>query len=269
MNTVVVIPVYNRPVEVLERTLDALSLNPPEFSTVVVDDASTVDYQALYGKYRNNHWAVLRLDTLAARPDTYSVDGWNLEVYALNQGIELATSLGGETLILLSSDVVVPPFAIDTAVRHVAKHQSIFVGSVQDRDTERWYCHPDHRHYPMHWFMAAPLAHVNEIGGFDEDFLGGIGWGDNDFMGRLLLRSGELLLSYAVVCEHQSHPATSYSDHKKGYRLNERRIREKWGHNFAPFEDNGGALAYTETRDESGLWLRKPRTRAKFWQEAS
>jgi glycosyltransferase involved in cell wall biosynthesis len=222
--------VYNRPVEVLERTLGGLLVNDMTgVKVLVVDDGSTVDYMRLKGELAKQkldlEW--LNVSTKMDCPDAYQVNGWNCSAYANNQGIRRAEELGAEYLYLLGSDVVLPPGAIEHAAKYVKETDGVFVGSVKDEKTG-WYCGGGVQ-WPMHWFTCCRMQHVLAIGGFDITFMKGCAFADNDYAARIFRQARRLLISSEVVCLHQSHRTIYAEDNHKGWSINRKYVLDKWG----------------------------------------
>ena len=251
----VVMTVFNRPEEMLRRTFKGLKDNGlSETRVIVVDDASTYGYHALKREFPLFEWH--SVDTKAARPETYQVDGWNLEVYAMNYGIEVAFSRKAKNIFIMSSDVVVPPDAIREGLKQIEKGR-VFVSSIVDEKTGEEYCGRE-RIYPMHWFMGIEAGLLRHIDGFDEEFLRGNAWADNDFAGRLFLEAGEFFISTKIKSVHQSHPNSGYADDGKGWDRNHKYIRKKWGCDVAPLIHNRFPLWYGARYEKDGIVLHSP-----------
>ena len=222
----VIMTVYNRPQLALMNTLSKLGAN--DFSdgeVIIVDDGSTLPYEPLVSTFADHipiRWE--RVDTVADREGTYNIDGHNNPAYAANCGLEMAK---GEFIFWMSSDVMLPPQIIHRAF-DLNLEQVAWMPCVVDLDTNQTYLGPD-RMVPLGWFYGVHRKHLEEIGGWDEEYLKGIAFEDNDIMCRLGHQVGRFVIDKQVVAWHQSHPQTAYSDELAGWNLNQKYTLEKHG----------------------------------------
>jgi len=250
--TAVILSVYNRPASVLVQTLAALfdSRDHEGFRVVVVDDGSGAKHRSEYRKIRralDSELVWIETSTLAARPETYHIGGHNNPAYCTNLAIDAARKLRLPRMLLLSSDVILEPHAI---ARAQSNHShSIVLGRVVDSFTRSVYCASD-KIWPMCWFVLADSAAIDHTR-FDEMYLRGMAFEDNDFMARMFLLQGSIRIDDSIQCIHQSHPQTAYSDRLHGFKISEAYTRQKWG--GIPFRPGDDCLTYSIEREREGV----------------
>lgn len=233
MRDAVIMTVYERPSQVLTNVLDGLKKNDlSSTKVIIVDDGckqSTLDgYPALSEGFEWVH-----INSVEALPETYSIDdGYNNPAYAFNCGFARAKELGAERVFVLSSDVIVPPHGME-AGRKFVDEVGMFCASVIDMSSATPYCSAG-RCWPLPWFIGAKTEDIEAAGAWDEEYMKGIAFEDNDFSARLFMQTQKMLICDAVTCWHQSHEQTAYSDNLKGWEINKRYTLSKWG--CVPFE---------------------------------
>jgi hypothetical protein len=67
------------------------------------------------------------------------------------------------------------------------------------------------------------------VGGYDEEYLKGMAFDDDDFGARLYLRVGGFAIDNTVIAWHQMHEDVAYSDDWMGFRVSQEYTRTKWG----------------------------------------
>ena len=226
--TAVVMTVYNRPLIVLLNTFSALRRALPAAQVIVVDDASTT-LPNLESVCHDFAFTYTRCDTIAECPGTYNIDGYNNPSHAFNVGIEAAKDC--HELVIMSSDIIVQSKVgemLKVYSEEKLLDKAVWMPTIIDMDSGAPYLSPM-CHWPMPWFCMTLKRHVDAIGRYDERYLKGIAFEDNDFSGRLLSHVGGLVIDGNVLAYHQSHPQTAYSDKGRGWTTNENYTREKWG----------------------------------------
>lgn len=224
----VVMTVYNRPLVVLCNTFAALKRALPDERVIVVDDAS-ITLPNLAAMCSEFGFEYVRCDTIAECPGTYNIDGYNNPAHAFNVGIEAAA--GCDELIIMSSDIIVQSkfgALLKLYREQNLLEQCVWMPTVVDMDSGNPFLSPL-CHWPMPWFCLTLRKHVEAIGRYDENYLRGIAFEDNDFSGRLLTHVGGLILDGNFLAYHQSHDQVAYSDKGYGWTINETYTREKWG----------------------------------------
>ena len=109
---------------------------------------------------------------------------------------------------MLSSDVLVPPGVL-AASRVCYREDAIYCPMTIDLASSMEYCGP-HRVFPMPWFLYMPRRVAVDAGGWDEAYLRGSCWEDNDFVGRIALEAGRILCDWGSICWHYSHEQPAY-----------------------------------------------------------
>lgn len=247
----VILTVFDRPLEVLLRTLRGLmECDLSDTQVVVVNDGSKMPYKSVRTYVEENFDAGVWHD-MAPYEAFRLEDGSNNPARAFNQAVSLAE---GENLIVMSSDVLVPPKTMAKAKKYAFSEAlwTPFVedtyGNLGDRygaaQDNREYCGPK-RLFPMPWFLGMSRTHLLEVGGWDEAYLGGICYEDNDVVGRVALRTGKFIGDWTQKVYHQGHPQVAYMQDRPEVVAANLRNREytmkKWGgipfdREFTPFD---------------------------------
>jgi hypothetical protein len=219
------------------RWLGAANLEDTEI--VVVDDCSSIPYDFMAPILDAIGGRMVRL----APYECFNIDGYNNPAKAFNAGLAEAK---GERLIILSSDVIVTPRALESA-RTYDPTELIYCPRVVDLATCAEYCGPT-RLFPMPWFLACSTEHAKRCGGWDENYLHGMCYEDNDFVGRLALTTGKVLYDFDSVVWHQSHHQPAYTQDTEVVKANKssrKYTMDKWL--AIPF-DNSDKIAFETVR---------------------
>ena len=228
MKNSVLLTVHDRESAVLMSTLRSLyraGISDDE-EVVIVDDRSTMDLSWAKSiakmSFLNLLW--IRLDDY----DGYDIEGFRTPSRAFNEALKAST---GENVWIMSSDVMVTPGAI-TRARQIRTEEMIWTPRVIDIESGMEYCGSS-RLFPMPWFLVASRKKCVEIGGWDETYLNGLCYEDNDFVGRLALATGRFAGEWSKVVYHQSHNQPAYDQGHPEVLAANRRNREwtqtKWG----------------------------------------
>ena len=226
MKTSVLMTVHDREPEVLLSVLRSLHrCGLSEIELVIVNDRSEMDYSWIRA------YAEPRFDTVkwvdAGDYPGFRVEGYGNPAHAFNVGLELCT---GERLIVMSSDVVITPRAVWSMERFWTK-DVCYTPKVIDMDTGAEYCGAT-RPFPMPWFLVMPTAVAQSVGGWDETFLNGFCYEDNDFVARVFKVLGVIRCDWDAFVYHQSHVQPAYdvkSDEVLSANARNRDIcRAKW-----------------------------------------
>ena len=229
----IVLTVFNRPPGVLKQTLKFIldSESRKRFAIVVVDDGSDGEHRKAYQEIRKVLTSEVgrvvweERSTVEEHPETYHIDGHNNPAYVTNIGVKLAQETGAARTLLLSSDCCIRPPGLEQAL--VCPADVVLVPRVVDSQTKQVFC-GSHRVWPMCWFVCASTDLIASVP-FDEEYLKGMAFEDNDFMGRLLLKAGQMLITDDILVVHQTHPLVAYSDDLRGFKISEEYTRKKWG----------------------------------------
>jgi hypothetical protein len=215
--------VHDREPEVLMACLRSLSRGVlKDAQVIIVNDKSQLQYADWLVPYGRERFADFKLIETGDY-ERYELRGYGNPSYAFNLGV---ASAEGERVFLMSSDVIVSPKAQAKASR-----DEVWTCRIVDTDTSAEYCGPS-RYFPMPWFLAAPRKALMDIGGWDQGYLGGLCFEDNDLLGRLGLHCGIVLGDWSVTSYHLSHfqPAYVVEDDEviKANRVNQEFTLEKW-----------------------------------------
>lgn len=221
----ILMTVCDREPEVLMNTFRWLaSSDLSDSEVIVIDDGSTADYSwvDVYKNAFNLKWI-----TLPEYPAYRIGTNYNNPARAFNMALREAQ---GERIAVMSSDVIVPARVLDAA-RKAYQKDSVWCPMVVDLATSGEYCGP-HRVFPMPWFLYMAKDKAIECGGWDENFLFGMCWEDNDFLGRLALCTEQIVCDWGAVVWHQSHHQPAYEvkneEIAEANRRNNRYIKTKW-----------------------------------------
>jgi glycosyltransferase involved in cell wall biosynthesis len=239
MVTSILMTVHDREPEVLLATLRSLwRCGLSDAEVVVVDDRSAMDYSWVRAymkpRFRETKWVA------TGDYEGWRKDGYGNPAFAFNRGLELCT---GDRVVAMSSDVIVTPRLIKFMEKY-HDETCLWTPKVLDMDSGNEYCGAG-RVFPMPWFLAAPTSACLEVGGWDENYLGGLCFEDNDFVGRVALKLGTLRADWDVYGYHQSHiqPAYDINDPEivEANQRNRDYTKSKWGGipfdgEFTPFD---------------------------------
>ncbi len=233
----VLLTVYDREYEVILACLRGLSRSLDEDSEViVVNDGSSMNYAGVkaYGTKMlpNFRWIEMpEYDAFRIEP------GFNNPAKAFNAALEAAS---GDRVYVMSSDVLVSKPVIERSMRYDFEEMA-WTPLVVDTDSGMQYCGPL-RLFPAPWFLGCSRKHLIACGGWDETYLQGMCYEDNDFIGRIMLQTKRFIGDWSVAVYHMSHdqPAYAVSDPAiaEANRVNREYTKAKWaGIPFGGSED--------------------------------
>lgn len=218
--------VYDREPELLLSTIRALSrCDLSDCEIVIVDDGSNMDYDwvqaAMSARLRGTPYKWI--DTGWYEADRIG-NGYNNPAHAFNVALEAAS---GDSVIIMSSEVLITPRIVER-IRRTDLKEAAWTSMVIDIETGAQYCGPN-RLFPAPWCLAADRQICLDIGGWDETYLLGQCYEDNDFMGRLFLKTGGFMGDWTVIAYHQSHNQPAYHDDVAAARkVNFEYTKAKW-----------------------------------------
>jgi hypothetical protein len=196
----------------------------------------------------------------------FSIEGFANPSRAFNIGLEACQ---GADLWIMSSDVLVNPAVIDRA-RKVRTKEMIWTPLILDLDTQMQYCGPT-RMFPMPWFLVCSTEKAIECGGWDETYMQGMCYEDNDFVGRLAACTGAFQGDWSVCAYHQSHVQPAYLVEREEIRAaNEKNkdwTRKKWG--GIPFSELAVFDVVREMDHDTGMPIHRVLDKEKRWQKAT
>ena len=96
---------------------------------------------------------------------------------------------------------------------------------------DKWYEHTQHWNRKFHFCSAMKKSTYNSIGGFDEEYLRGIGYDDNDFINTLLFHHVPVVCRDDLIVVHQDHSreyGMSQNEYMRLYNANAKYFSMKW-----------------------------------------
>jgi GT2 family glycosyltransferase len=204
MKTSVLMTVHDREPEVLLATLRSLTRSGlSDSELIIVDDRSEMDYSWIkeYAKprFKTTKWIP------SGNYEGFRIEGYGNPSRAFNLGLEVAT---GERLVVMSSDVIATTKSVWSMDRFW-NPDVLYTPRIVNMDTCTEYCGAT-RPFPMPWMLTMPTKTAQDIGGWDEAFLMGLCFEDNDFVGRMALKLGTVRCDWDATAYHQSHNQPAY-----------------------------------------------------------
>lgn len=245
----ILMTVYDREPEMLMATLRTLRLcDLRDTELIVVNDHSHMMYGWVESYLREYFDAASWIDMPPYEAYRFR-GGANNPARAFNTAVLNSV---GENLVLMSSDVLVPQRTFNQ-LRRVDLSTKIWTPYVEDTNSQSEYCGP-RRLFPAPWFLGCKRDHLIEVGGWDETYLQGISYEDNDVVGRLALRAGGFMGDWSVKVYHQGHNQFAY-DHNDPEiygktMLNREYTMKKWG--GIPFDSEFTPFDVARRMDKSG-----------------
>lgn len=196
------------------------------YEVVIVSDQSQGDYTYLkeWAKHTFKHFVWKDLEPYERFE---LLPGYGNPSRAFNECLRIAR---GEDIFIMSSDVIVTPKAIEHAFTWDLS-KAFYTPLIVDMESGNQYCGPM-RVFPMPWFIGAKREDCLYVGGWDEEYLKGISFEDNDFIGRLLLKVGAFYGDWHAAAYHMAHYQPAYDPAVEGlpeaFQTNRIHTIEKW-----------------------------------------
>lgn len=227
VTTSVLMTVHDRDPEVLLATLRSLHrCGLSDIELVIVNDRSSMDYSWIREYCMPRFSSVKWVDT--GEYEGFRVDGYGNPAKAFNVGLALCTM---QRLVVMSSDVIISPRAV-WSMNRFWEEGFMYTPKVIDMDSGAEYCGPK-RPFPMPWFLVMSTKMAQEVGGWDEKYLNGLCYEDNDFVGRMFKKAGVIRCDWDAWVYHQSHEQPAYNvknDEVVAANARNRHIcRDTWG----------------------------------------
>ena len=225
----VLMTVFNREPELLLSTIRSLSrCDLTDCEIIMVNDGSTMNYEWVRAAMaaRLKETAYTWID--APKYDACRItDGFNNPSRAFNLALDAAK---GENVVIMSSDVLVNPRVFER-IRRFDLSEMAWTPMVIDTESSAQYCGPM-RLFPAPWCLAASRQICLDIGGWDETYLKGMCYEDNDFIGRLMLKTGRFIGDWTTIAYHQTHEQPAYNmsieEIKTANEINREYTKTKW-----------------------------------------
>jgi hypothetical protein len=228
-----VYPVHDR-WDLLAMTLGSIATQQLprglHYEVLIIDDCSRVPYPAAgLGNWDHLPLRVIRIETVPS--STYCLpDGGHNPSRAWNVGIREA--LGA--WVGLSSPEVMHTLPtnlawLEQAVWALARANQLQTAVIADVYDETWrdtefdgWIGGGVRERMLNFLAVYPKAALVEMGGFDEDFLAGFAFEDNEFADRWVRRGGRYVFTHQqVTAEHLPHPRPAEGEVAEGVRINQ------------------------------------------------
>lgn len=240
----ILMTVYDREPEIILATLRSLSrCDLTDCELIVVNDGSNMSMEWTKGIMDRRFDGIPRRWIDAPPYEAFRINGgFNNPARAFNLALDSAE---GENVVIVASDTLVGP-RIFQRIRRFNLSEVAWTPMVVDIESSQQYCGPM-RLFPAPWCLAASRQHCLDIGGWDETYLQGMCYEDNDFMGRLVLRTGAFVGDWTAIAYHQSHHQPAYNIDDPGIKAANDRNRDytkaKWKGipfhpEFVPFDVN-------------------------------
>lgn len=196
MTATILLTVNDRPVQMLRNTADALNGT----AVHVVYDGTPPPLKAILMSkaFRGAGVSVVKREP-----------GWICPARAWNTGFSDITS---EYVICISSDVILKQGSVDRIFKLISGPPVVVFGKCVDDGPEPLINGPNpnllcsaEQQRPLGFIVAMPMWAVRTVGGYDEAFMDGLWYEDDDFMTRLFATGVPFVFDDAVSGVHQHH----------------------------------------------------------------
>jgi len=224
----VCLTIYDRTPEVLTKVFDSLDHQGHDELVVVLDRSPK----------KVNDWVrdYLHADSRATIVEIAGDPGWKGPAKAWNTGFARVTS---ELIYCLSSEVIQKLGNVGNAVGLLAERPAIVFGKaectcgptgteVNWNGTAPGNLLVDSEHpRPLGFIWAGPMWAVRATTGFDEGYMGGFWYDDDDFTYRLWQLGIPFVFTDTIYGSHQHHERVELS--RQGIAINAAYHQRKWG----------------------------------------
>lgn len=204
MNLSLILTVNNRTPEVSKQVADSLMLpgNLPDQLVVVLDRPTDEVGTGAVKAYS-------RLETEVLFTELGGEPGWKGPAHAWNTGFDRAH---GDLLYCISSEVVQDAGNVRKAKLACSSGDVVVFGACHNSEPENLVVGAEpgllvssRMPRPLGFIVCMPAAKVKEIGGFDEDFMGGFWYDDDDFFLRMWRTGVDFLFDDGIHGVHLDH----------------------------------------------------------------
>jgi len=245
--------IFNREIEILAPAFAALAANDQSnFDIMIVDDGSTNDNIDRALESTTLTPRIIRVDTARDRPNTaFLRTGHNNPAYPFNVAIKQAIADGYEYIFFYSSDVVIPPHAFAHAstffpeLDKICWHAKTMQGDIIFNSTKKI--------NPLGWFWGThksilEKARVSPDQWYDERYMAGFGYEDDDFTLRVALAADQIVVDDRVATEHPDHERnyTNFQEGAQGCYVNATYGASKWNGHPSPWVEVRKHLTFDE-----------------------
>jgi len=246
----VIFPTHDRDPLTLANTFRYLaSQDLRDTELVIVDDRSATDLLSVLSIFED---AASVVDFRVVRVEDYEAyragGTGNDPAHAYNVGLSVCR---GDRVFLMTDDVMLQPGALERGRKWIEAGY-MFSPRIVDLGSSAIYCGRQ-RPFPMLWCLGIRREWIPD-GGFDEEYLKGFYFSDNDFVGRVFKQVGRAVIDEAVTGWHQPNPRPMLADGAVGYETNRKYTEAKWG--GIPFDVKKPAFQYQISEEASCVKLR-------------
>lgn len=241
-----ILTVHDREPEVLLAVLRSLARGRVR-EVIIADDGSTMMYDWLPAYLEERFERGVVIDVPAY--ERFSINGYGNPVRAWNAALAEAQS---DRLLILSSDTLVSPQVLQRSLAWDVE-RGPWTPRVVDTDSQMEYCGPS-RVFPMPWALVVSRRALVDAGGWDEAYLKGLCYDDNDIIATLTKAQGCFAVDWSMTAYHMSHDQPAYRNEPDIVAANERNreyCKAKWG--CIPFGEPHERFSFKRALDPSGL----------------
>lgn len=224
MNISLILTVNNRPPEVSEQVARSFMLhgNQPDEIVIVLDRPT---YEARDGA---EHYQLLEPEVPVRTIEVSGKPGWKGPARAWNHGFEIAK---GDIFYCISSEVVQDPANMERVrmLAHAYQNTVLFGACYNSVPTnlvvgaEPGLLVSTKMPRPLGFLCAIPAKDVKAINGFDEVFMDGFWFDDDDFFMRLWNRGLNFLFDDQLRGTHLDHPRPDLETHEGQEKIEKNR----------------------------------------------
>jgi Glycosyl transferase family 2 len=214
----ILVPIHDKPREVVQRVLGALSEQKADQLVIVLDRATDAVCGVMDG-----------FDCLGPEHVTVMLDGkpgWRSPCYSFNAGLKEVTS---EITIINHSDVVPAQGNLDVVRQHFQVHpNSALFGKVEESNPEQLegpgnagpLLMGTSNQRPLTWLLAVPTHTLKQIGGWDEAYQEGVCYEDDDLTTRLWKAGLDFTFNDSFSATHITHSRAYFASFRTLPNLN-------------------------------------------------
>lgn len=223
MKVSILTAIHEKPVETWEKVLAGLSAQQADQAVIVHDrsseailDLTRASRQAIEGGLRGqaSDYGGVSILTLTGPP------GWRSPCVSFNAGLDAVT---GDVTLLSHSDIVQAPGNVERVRAHFSEHpHSVLFGQVVESNPERLtgagnagpLLMGTRNPRPLTWCMAAPTAALRQIGGWDEAYMQGVCYEDDDLTCRLWKAGLDFHFVDDFLAIHETHSRAYFNSYR-------------------------------------------------------
>jgi GT2 family glycosyltransferase len=213
-----ILTINNRPPDVSRKVADSFALegNQPDEMIVVLDRPTTQAEKGAVAAYNGNLGFPVKFVTVEGEP------GWKGPGRAWNHGFREAT---GDLFYCISSEVVQDAGNLDKARALAEDGRTVVFGSCWNSVKKSLVKNAPHGLLcssefprPLGFIVCMPSLKVREIDGFDEKFMDGFWYDDDDFFFRLFRTGVSFTFDDSVNGVHLDHDRADLNC-KRGWEM--------------------------------------------------